>query len=54
MDNLTIFDIIYKKYKPKQNIRHSIEKGLKPKLKRDKLGRFCGKESDNNEELNNI
>ena len=21
MDNLTIFDIIYKKYKPKQNIR---------------------------------
>lgn len=37
-----------------QNIRHSIEKGLKPKLKRDKLGRFCGKESDNNEELNNI
>ena len=27
-----------------QNIKHSIETGLKPKLKRDKYGRFCGKE----------
>ena len=27
-----------------ENIQHSIETGLKPKLKRDKLGRFCGKE----------
>ena len=27
-----------------QNIEHSIKTGLKPKLKRDKLGRFCGKE----------
>lgn len=28
----------------KENIKHSIETGLKPKLKRDRLGRFCGKE----------
>jgi len=28
----------------KENILHSILLGLKPKLKRDKLGRFCGKE----------
>lgn len=27
-----------------ENIKHSIETGLKPKLKRDRLGRFCGKE----------
>lgn len=27
-----------------ENIKHSIETGLKPKLKRDKYGRFCGKE----------
>lgn len=27
-----------------QNIKHSIETGLKPKLKRDKHGRFVGKE----------
>lgn len=27
-----------------ENIKHSIETKLKPKLKRDKLGRFCGKE----------
>ena len=27
-----------------QNIKHSIETGLKPKLKRDKYGRFSGKE----------
>ena len=27
-----------------QNIKHSIETGLKPKLKRDKYGRFAGKE----------
>ena len=27
-----------------ENIRHSIETKLKPKMKRDKLGRFCGKE----------
>lgn len=27
-----------------QNIKHSIKTGLKPKLKRDRLGRFCGKE----------
>lgn len=27
-----------------ENIKHSIETGLKPKLKRNKLGRFCGKE----------
>lgn len=27
-----------------QNIKHSIETGLKPKLKRDKNGRFTGKE----------
>ena len=27
-----------------ENIKHSIETGLKPKLKRDKFGRFCGKE----------
>ena len=27
-----------------QNIKHSIETGLKPKLKRDRLGKFCGKE----------
>lgn len=27
-----------------ENIRHSIITGLKPKLKRNKLGRFCGKE----------
>lgn len=27
-----------------QNIKHSIETGLKPKLKRDKYGRFVGKE----------
>lgn len=27
-----------------ENIKHSIITGLKPKLKRDKLGRFCGKE----------
>ena len=25
-----------------ENIKHSIETGLKPKLKRDKLGKFCG------------
>lgn len=28
----------------KENIRHSIETNLKPKLKRDEHGRFCGKE----------
>lgn len=27
-----------------QNIEHSIKAGLKPKLKRDKFGRFAGKE----------
>lgn len=27
-----------------QNIKHSIETGLKPKMKRDKYGRFAGKE----------
>lgn len=27
-----------------ENIKHSIITGLKPKLKRDNLGRFCGKE----------
>lgn len=27
-----------------QNIKHSIETGLKPKLKRDKSGKFIGKE----------
>ena len=27
-----------------ENIKHSILTGLKPKLKRDRLGRFCGKE----------
>ena len=27
-----------------ENIKHSILTGLKPKLKRDNLGRFCGKE----------
>lgn len=27
-----------------ENIKHSIKTGLKPKLKRDKNGRFCGKE----------
>lgn len=27
-----------------QNIKHSIETGLKPKIKRDKYGRFAGKE----------
>jgi hypothetical protein len=27
-----------------ENIKHSIKTGLKPKLKRNKLGRFCGKE----------
>lgn len=27
-----------------ENIKHSIITGLKPKLKRDSLGRFCGKE----------
>ena len=27
-----------------ENIRHSIITGLKPKMKRDKFGRFCGKE----------
>lgn len=28
---------------PQENIKHSIETGLKPKLERDKFGRFCGK-----------
>ncbi len=27
-----------------ENIKHSIKTGLKPKLIRDKFGRFCGKE----------
>ena len=33
-----------------ENIKHSIETGLKPKLKRDKYGRFSGKEVMQNEE----
>lgn len=31
-----------------ENISHSIRTGLKPKLKRDKKGRFAGKVGDNN------
>lgn len=31
-----------------ENIAHSIRTGLKPKIKRDKKGRFAGKVGDNN------
>ena len=37
LDNLEMVSL-------QQNIKHSIETGLKPKLKRDRLGKFCGKE----------